>query len=689
MWSLVRPYWLSYSHLSSQTAGKGATILPSDDPLCCWPRLSDRALDLATSTETPRSSHTHHAETRVRLSQEGKVSKGKTRKKDCNMGVVFPRGGLKLTLKPKEGPTRRPKQNLPPKRPGKPSKPFQASEVSSRDQQPILIDDDSDVEILECAPVRSAKARSRGQEGIARSDSLHNSIPSTRTIRPSTPDSGQDQFTPASIATSTPVSSMGSSNEVLFDGTPPSIANNPLIPSLQPGAAVNIQLPFRPRPSHKSLFADSSGSLDSAQEACRTQTRTEPDWYASSFLRSPTLAPCIVPNMPGAGPSLPSNQRIDVSYIATQATKVVTSNQQDHRTAQTIAPSTHPLPPNNSQQPATEPTFTLASITDFEMRRYVAQLMAVAPEIPVRDLYDLLLETKGGFECARDRVFQYEYQTPAPVNPTAFVYHSPGLDCRTWGSSTRSPQAADRLGETTFGPPLSKPHRQANVPPTPTRTDRSNPKTHRRNHVSPVTIVIHDSDDSDELEIKVDFNDPDMLEDNYMSFLPSSPPPPSTRTRRPKSDKDPTRKPKPKSKKTPSSKKKTGHTKVSRKTNLDATSKKPPSKSKKPAPSPRPRSSKFKARQCEVEAVTGKPNKPTRHTTKPKTTFAVHDLEYLVDRNDSECDNSYEAEGTGGSSSEDTESESRSDVEMEDNFDDALRIDMNRSYLGQRVFGYS
>ncbi|KAJ4357029.1 hypothetical protein N0V95_002835 [Ascochyta clinopodiicola] len=44
---------------------------------------------------------------------------------------------------------------------------------------------------------------------------------------------------------------------------------------------------------------------------------------------------------------------------------------------------------------------TLADVSDFDLRAKTAQLMAVAPGIPVADLYNLLHEKKGSFEAAK------------------------------------------------------------------------------------------------------------------------------------------------------------------------------------------------------------------------------------------------------------------------------------------------
>lgn len=52
------------------------------------------------------------------------------------------------------------------------------------------------------------------------------------------------------------------------------------------------------------------------------------------------------------------------------------------------------------------PDLSLGDIPDFSLRMKVAQLMAVAPSLPVQDLYDLLMEMKGHYENARDQVFE-------------------------------------------------------------------------------------------------------------------------------------------------------------------------------------------------------------------------------------------------------------------------------------------
>ncbi|KAJ4364479.1 hypothetical protein N0V83_009073 [Neocucurbitaria cava] len=49
---------------------------------------------------------------------------------------------------------------------------------------------------------------------------------------------------------------------------------------------------------------------------------------------------------------------------------------------------------------------TLADIPDFDLRSKLAQLMAVAPAIPVRDLYNLLIDSKGVFPVAKERAIR-------------------------------------------------------------------------------------------------------------------------------------------------------------------------------------------------------------------------------------------------------------------------------------------
>lgn len=58
----------------------------------------------------------------------------------------------------------------------------------------------------------------------------------------------------------------------------------------------------------------------------------------------------------------------------------------------------------------------LADIPDAGMRRKVADLMAVAPSLPVRDLLDLLVEAEGNLPLARRQAVRAS-QPPPPTVP--------------------------------------------------------------------------------------------------------------------------------------------------------------------------------------------------------------------------------------------------------------------------------
>ncbi|KAF3006068.1 hypothetical protein E8E13_010986 [Curvularia kusanoi] len=59
--------------------------------------------------------------------------------------------------------------------------------------------------------------------------------------------------------------------------------------------------------------------------------------------------------------------------------------------------------------------FTLADIPDLELRKRTAQLMAVAPTLPVAELYHLLMENCGRFEMAKGEAVR---RSQIPPNPT-------------------------------------------------------------------------------------------------------------------------------------------------------------------------------------------------------------------------------------------------------------------------------
>lgn len=60
---------------------------------------------------------------------------------------------------------------------------------------------------------------------------------------------------------------------------------------------------------------------------------------------------------------------------------------------------------------------TLADIADFHLRQTTAQLMMVAPGLPVADLYRLLIDRRGHFEAAKQDVIRQSQQPYASVSP--------------------------------------------------------------------------------------------------------------------------------------------------------------------------------------------------------------------------------------------------------------------------------
>ncbi|KAJ6199198.1 hypothetical protein J3E72DRAFT_430371 [Bipolaris maydis] len=64
-----------------------------------------------------------------------------------------------------------------------------------------------------------------------------------------------------------------------------------------------------------------------------------------------------------------------------------------------------------------EKDMTLVDIDDFEMRKKVAQLMAVAPALPVRDLYHLIIDSEGRLSKARKKAIRMS-EAPAILRTT-------------------------------------------------------------------------------------------------------------------------------------------------------------------------------------------------------------------------------------------------------------------------------
>ena len=87
-------------------------------------------------------------------------------------------------------------------------------------------------------------------------------------------------------------------------------------------------------------------------------------------------------------------------------------------------------PAQHSRSPSPTSSFadheveiTLADITNFDLRQKTAQLKAVAPGLPVSDLYHMLVERKGHFEVAKQdviRASQAPCGQPFQAKPAAF-----------------------------------------------------------------------------------------------------------------------------------------------------------------------------------------------------------------------------------------------------------------------------
>jgi hypothetical protein len=70
---------------------------------------------------------------------------------------------------------------------------------------------------------------------------------------------------------------------------------------------------------------------------------------------------------------------------------------------QPVAKPSIPIP---QRDPNTNETFALINIPDLPTRQNVAQLMAVAPGLEIRDLYDLLANMNGDFNAARKQAIR-------------------------------------------------------------------------------------------------------------------------------------------------------------------------------------------------------------------------------------------------------------------------------------------
>jgi hypothetical protein len=86
---------------------------------------------------------------------------------------------------------------------------------------------------------------------------------------------------------------------------------------------------------------------------------------------------------------------------------------QDRPLAQGQETETHDIRPSIERGP----DLTLADIHNFDLRMKLAKLMAIAPALPVRDLYGLLVEMKGHYNDAKVQVYRATAsQTPRLKN---------------------------------------------------------------------------------------------------------------------------------------------------------------------------------------------------------------------------------------------------------------------------------
>lgn len=65
-----------------------------------------------------------------------------------------------------------------------------------------------------------------------------------------------------------------------------------------------------------------------------------------------------------------------------------------------------------------EKDMKLVDIEDFEMRKKVTQLMAVAPALPVRDLYHLIIDSEGRLSKAKKKAIRMSEAPGTLCRPT-------------------------------------------------------------------------------------------------------------------------------------------------------------------------------------------------------------------------------------------------------------------------------
>ncbi|KAF1954465.1 hypothetical protein CC80DRAFT_567725 [Byssothecium circinans] len=408
LWPIELPYGLSHYHQHIQTLGQVDLRHGLTPSLSATPRRPRHSL--ATLPREPRL---------LPLGLELQNQRRGKRREREDIAIQVPKRPMRLGGQVVKRRTRalKPKPKAKATREPKKGRPFGEKVGLRKQQQQAIVIDDSDEEMQETNTTTNSPlaASSRSHKSNGPSDWLQDSIRSYRIITAPIPYLDIYRYTASPAPFSDPIDTLYRNqrgftlkkdfpvpqiepipSEVIYEGTPPKIANYSFPQS---------------RSATPLVFRTSYDSFAHPQEAYVTPTPT----------RGTTLCPFAE-------------------------------------------------------------TFTLADISDFELRKNVAQLMAVAPALPVWDLYNLLVEKKGKFDEARDRVFR------------------------------RSPQGHREIFGKTHAVPKS---------PSPM-------------HEASDLVMLNDGDgdEEDDVMIKLDLNDRNFLDENDIPFSPSPAPIRKSTTRR-------------------------------------------------------------------------------------------------------------------------------------------------------------
>lgn len=123
----------------------------------------------------------------------------------------------------------------------------------------------------------------------------------------------------------------------------------------------------------------------------------------------------------------PSHVPLPGSFPFSMRTQTELTNVHPERVynqTESSTPKARPQPYHLGAPPSPSPSsaddgieLTLADIIDFGMRQKTADLMVMAPELPVTDLYRLLMDRQGRFEEAKQDVIR-QSQRPSATTPT-------------------------------------------------------------------------------------------------------------------------------------------------------------------------------------------------------------------------------------------------------------------------------